>query len=165
MCQCEEERAPGAGDFQRACAIHSSFKTNLQTDDDETDNSGCCGFPAGLMPRFDSDPAEIFRRGGISTFYTYWYSYSTFQLSSMRLLSLVTLLCGTVAVSAGGRAAGASTFVMKSKLSANDRTSTPRPIHVAVEDTAGTVPSVRGGAGPFKPSAVAQFATIITILK
>ena len=78
----------------------------------------------------------------------------------MRLLSLVTLLCGTVAVSAGGRAAGASTFVMKSKL--ND---TPRPIHVAVEDTAGTVPLVRGGAGPFKPSAVAQFATIITILK
>ena len=82
----------------------------------------------------------------------------------MRLLSLVTLLCGTVAVSAGGRAAGASTFVMKSKLSVND-TRTPRPIHVAVEDTAGTVPSVRGGAGPFKPSAVAQFATIITILK
>ena len=80
----------------------------------------------------------------------------------MRLLSLVTLLGGTVAVPAGGRAAGASTFVMKSKISEND---TPRPIHVAVEDTAGTVPSVRGGAGPFKPSAVAQFATIITILK
>lgn len=80
----------------------------------------------------------------------------------MRLLSLVTLLCGTVAVSAGGRAAGASTFVVKSKLSVND---TPRPIHVTVKDTAGTVPSVRGGAGPFKPSAVAQFATIITILK
>ena len=80
----------------------------------------------------------------------------------MRLLSLVTLLCGTVAVSAGGRAAGASTFVTKSKLSVNE---TPRPIRVAVEDTAGTVPLVRGGAGPFKPSAVAQFATIITILK
>lgn len=80
----------------------------------------------------------------------------------MRLLSLVTLLGGTVAVPAGGRAAGASTFVMKSKISEND---TPRPIHVAVEDTVGTVPSVRGGAGPFKPSAVAQFATIITILK
>jgi len=156
----------GCGRFPESMCDSFVFqKTNLQTDDDETDNSGCCGFPAGLMPRFDSDPAEIFRRGGISTFYTYWYSYSTFQLSSMRLLSLVTLLCGTVAVSAGGRAAGASTFVMKSKLSANDRTSTPRPIHVAVEDTAGTVPSVRGGAGPFKPSAVAQFATIITILK
>ncbi len=83
----------------------------------------------------------------------------------MRLLSIVTILCGTAAVSAGGRATGASTFVMKSKLAVND---TPRPIQqkdVAVEETFGTVPSVRGGAGPFKSSAVAKFATIITILK
>jgi hypothetical protein len=76
----------------------------------------------------------------------------------MRLLSLFTLLCGTVAVSAGGHAAGACTFLMKSKLSSVK--DMPKPVRhqdLTVE--------VRGGAGPFKSSAVAQFATVITILK
>lgn len=85
---------------------------------------------------------------------------------SMRLLSLFTLLCGAVAVSAGGHAAGASTFVMKSNLSLKD---TQQPANqqkdLNVEERSSSVPSVRGGAGPLKPSAVAQFATIITILK
>ena len=85
---------------------------------------------------------------------------------SMRLLSLLTLLCGAVAASAGGHAAGASTFVMKSKLSLKDTPqSANRQKDLNVEETSSSVPSVRGGAGPFKPSAVAQFATIITILK
>ena len=84
----------------------------------------------------------------------------------MRLLSLFTLLCGAVAVSAGGHAAGATTFAVRSKLSLKD---TPQSAYhqkdLTVEETSSSVPSVRGGAGPFKPSAVAQFATIITILK
>ena len=85
---------------------------------------------------------------------------------SMRLLSLFTLLCGAAAVSAGGRSAGASTFVVKSKLSLKD-TQQPQVNRrdLNVEETPTSVPSVRGGAGPFRPSAVAQFATIITILK
>ena len=85
---------------------------------------------------------------------------------SMRLLSLFTLLCGAAAVSAGGRSAGASTFVVKSKLSLKDTQQPPvNRRDLNVEETPSSVPSVRGGAGPFKPSAVAQFATIITILK
>ena len=85
----------------------------------------------------------------------------------MRLLSLFTLLCGAVAVSAGGHAAGASTFVMKSKLSLKDTqpANHQKDLTVGSGVPSGSVPSVRGGAGPFKPSAVAQFATIITILK
>ena len=85
---------------------------------------------------------------------------------NMRLLSLFTFLCGAVAASAGGHAAGASTFVMRSKLSLKDTPqSTNHQKDLNVEETSSSVPLVRGGAGPFRPSAVAQFATIITILK
>ena len=84
---------------------------------------------------------------------------------SMRLLSLCTLLCNAAAVSAGGRSAGASTFVVKSKLKDTQQPPVNRQRDLNVEETPSSVPSVRGGAGPFKPSAVAQFATIITILK
>lgn len=83
----------------------------------------------------------------------------------MRLLSLFTLLCGAAAVSAGGRSAGSSTFVVKSKLKDTQQPPVNRQRDLNVEETSSSVPSVRGGAGPFKPSAVAQFATIITILK
>jgi len=90
------------------------------------------------------------------------------KANTFLFLLLVSLSLTGAVVNAGGHAAGAATFIPKTKLQLPHQNEclkdTPPHHQKSVSPSSTTVQFVRGGAGPFKSETVAKFATIITIL-